>query len=170
MALSVGHFVEGRPRLGCTFVTIAATAFSFLLTSAITMGETNFQVSHRVLASTSRGPLVEFCLSGKEDISSRHKSSAYLEEYMDALEPAAVLLNFLECRRLWDDTLRGFIMLAVIDKDRQVSRPCAVVAQGRAAKNLRALLEISRIEESFGVKVFSDHSSALAHLKSEIGS
>jgi len=38
-AFSVGHFVEGRPYLGGTFLIMAAVAFFFLLSSAISISK-----------------------------------------------------------------------------------------------------------------------------------
>lgn len=41
--LAVGHFVQGRPYLGGTFVVLGATALFFLLTSAIR----SFRLEHK---------------------------------------------------------------------------------------------------------------------------
>jgi hypothetical protein len=154
---------------------LASTAFFFLLDSAITRrssattsGKASFQASHRVLASTSLGPIVEFCFSGEEDVSRGHRIRPYLEDRLDHYRPTAVLLDFTECRQFFDNDV-GSIIPALMDKDRERSRPCALLfGTERAAKKVRELLEVLRIADTFGVKVFDNRDSALTYLRGEI--
>ena len=175
IALSIGHFIEGRPKLGCTFVMIAAAAFFFLLTSAvsqrssaITSATESFQASHRVLASTSRGPIVEFCFSGEEDVSRGHKIRSFLEGSLDEYHPAAALLDFSDCRHFFDNDM-GSIIPAFIDRDQERSRPCALLFRTeRAARSVSDLLEVLALAPPFDVKVFDDRDSAIAFLNGSI--
>ena len=127
------------------------------------MGKKNFQASHEVLAATPLGPIVEFSFRGEDDVSRGHKISTFLEEHLAEIQPAAVLLNFLDCRHVYDSDVGGIIP-AFIDRNRGSGRPCAVLAGGRAAKSMETMLELTTIAESFRVKVFDNQDSAVTYL------
>ena len=174
-ALSIGHFVEGRPKLGCTFVIIAAAAFFFLLTSAVsrpspalTSGPASFQANHRLIGSTPRGPIVEFSFCGQEDVSRGNKIRPYLEDKLDQYRPVAVLLDFTECRHFFDNDM-GSIIPAFLDRDPQRGRLCALLFRTeRAAQSVSDLLKVMALAPPFDVRAFDHRDSAIAFLSESI--
>ena len=132
------------------------------------MRKTSFQASHKVLASSLPGPIIEICFSGEDDVSRGSKICQYLEKILEEHSPVALLLNFVECRQFFDADM-GSIISAFFDKDRDRHRPCAVLAKGRTARSVRTLLDLTTLNVTFDVKLFKDRDSAVAHLHDSQG-
>ena len=133
------------------------------------MRRKDFRASRKVLATTPKGPIVEVSFSGEDDVSRGQKVGAYLDRILDEHQPAAVLFDFIECRQFFDADM-GSIIPAFFDKVRDRKRPCALMARGRTARSVQALLELTTLNTTFDVRHFEDRDSAVAYLLDSVSS
>jgi hypothetical protein len=126
-----------------------------------------FQAGSKVLEATMTGPIVEVTFEGQDDVDRGHKMFAYLQDQISNHEPIAIVLNLLGCRQMFDSDV-GAIVPAFIHSDAKTRRPCAIVAQGKAARSVRSLLDVSQLARTFRVEVFEDRGDALDFLRRQV--
>jgi hypothetical protein len=88
---------------------------------------------HSILEATPQGTILEVAFSGVHEHGVGLQVGKYVEETVHQINPAAVVLNFLEFEYAFGDDIAGIQWAFFIRSadERITIRPCAIVAKGR---------------------------------------
>lgn len=117
-----------------------------------------------ILESTARGVILEIRFEGEDDTLRGHKMAPFIISAIEEYRPAAIVLNLLGCRSIFDNDI-GSMIVAFRDRERQINRPCSIAVKGGAARSLRALLAMSKMTEVFDIVIVDSVDEALEHAR-----
>ncbi len=131
--------------------------------------DTNRPLKHRatVLERLPQGAVVEFWLEGLDDVSRGSQLLPLIESALEEYRPVAFVLNLIDCRDIFDSDIAA-LATAFRDRTRGANLPCGLVAQGRSARSLEALLRVSGLSEVFEIEVVGRLDLALEFVRGAV--
>lgn len=123
-------------------------------------GKRPLQSEKTILENTARGVILELRFEGEDDTSRGHKMAAFITSAIKEHRPAAIVLNLLGCRTIFDNDV-GCMAAAFRDRERQSNLPCSIAVKGGAGRSLRTLLAMSKMTEVFDIVIVDNVDEAL---------